>query len=86
MESKCRGVFFVDSRAGDLDNSFEVSSYARVDAATRLLTNLEPQSISRIYLTPLITKAYRTDAKSFLVRPLQCRERFLGSFDPTLHG
>ncbi|MEH1845740.1 MAG: TonB-dependent siderophore receptor [Nostoc sp.] len=27
------GVFFVDARAGDLDNSFEVSSYARVDAA-----------------------------------------------------
>ncbi|MEH2310528.1 MAG: hypothetical protein V7K35_03655 [Nostoc sp.] len=43
MESKCRGVFFVDSRAGDLDNSFEVSSYARVNAATTLLTNLEPQ-------------------------------------------
>jgi len=27
------GVFFVDSRQGDLDNSFEVPSYARTDAA-----------------------------------------------------
>lgn len=27
------GIFFVDSRAGGLDNSFEVLSYTRMDAA-----------------------------------------------------